>query len=194
MFEENDMHWHTKRASRYKQRVHDKNMKYDSMRLCAAAGCNLDVCFHQEPPGLQKWPRRTRVFLSWLKTDSPLTPMARSQQNHSYHSDVLDVRALFSSLNVRLLNHAYACHNAVSRLLLLFLFQFPSQPHGISGFEITSEFLSNQTILSLFKKEKHTTKKNQNQKKHIKYYRIIKHSIELYPKSAVSFFLSQLWT
>lgn len=95
MFEENDMHWHTKRASRYKQRVHDKNMKYDSMRLCAAAGCNLDVCFHQEPPGLQKWPRRTRVFLSWLKTDSPLTPMARSQQNHSYHSDVLDVRALF---------------------------------------------------------------------------------------------------
>lgn len=161
------MHWHTRRALRYKQRVHDKNMKYDTMRLCAAAGCNFDVCFHQEPPGLQKWPRRTRVFLSWLKTDSLLTPMARSQQIHSYHSDVSDARSLFSLLNLRLLNHCLCTSQCkVSRLLLLFSFQFPSQPHGISGFEITSEILSNQTILSLFKKGKHTTKKTKPKKAH----------------------------
>lgn len=93
--------WYTptekKRAYRYRQGDMTGIYEIESMQVCVGC-CGLRLWYlfslRTRPSGLENWPARTRVFISWLQMDRLLTLTTWPQQYQSDHLEMLAVRTV----------------------------------------------------------------------------------------------------
>lgn len=97
MLEENDTHWQKKKNIQIQTGVYDMNIwdwKYAGVCWLLWAATLMCVSLRTRPSGLQNWPARTRVFISWLPMGRLLTLTTWPQQYQSDHLEILAVRTV----------------------------------------------------------------------------------------------------